>query len=62
MITWQKAKEVPRAPDCADELQLPPRVTCLRCGLIFPPTESTGIRYNPAFGVFFFYCKEHDHD
>lgn len=62
MITWGEAKEVARVLECAEELQLPPRVTCLRCGTIFPPTETTGIRFNARFGVFFFYCEEHDHE
>ena len=62
MITWCEAQEVARALDCAEELQLPPRVTCLRCGAIFEPTEQVGIRYDARFGVFFFYCEEHAHE
>lgn len=60
MIRWAQAVEVAKALNVEGELTLPPRVTCLRCGKIFPPTLEVAIRYNEYFGVFFFYCQEHE--
>lgn len=60
MIRWAEAAEVAEALNVADEFTLPSRVTCMRCGKMFAPTEDVAIRYNAYFGVFFFYCGEHE--
>ena len=60
MITWKEVTDIIQELEPDVEYQLPPRVSCLRCGKMFQPTEDTGMRYNAHFGVFFFYCEEHD--
>lgn len=53
---YQVSDIVRAARELGQVFELPPSVRCMGCGLKMQPTDTTSVRFDPRFDVFFFYC------